>query len=168
MEDFIEIIFYIILFVLSGIGSLIKNSKKKPSNSQPVDSTILQDVDDSATENEYSMDAELESEFIKMVRDMVGEELDEQCAEGEVCAINDEVSLVDENRVQEKIEQERNIIENRYRCNNESLFVSEKMQHIEQVSIEELQEDSIDVNFSDIDDVRRAFIASEIFNKKYC
>ena len=28
MEDFIEIIFYVVILVLSGIGSLVKNKKK--------------------------------------------------------------------------------------------------------------------------------------------
>ena len=29
MEDFIEIIFYVVILVLSGIGSLLKNKKKQ-------------------------------------------------------------------------------------------------------------------------------------------
>ena len=36
MEDFIEIIFYIVILVLSGIGSLVKNKKKNQTqNPQP-------------------------------------------------------------------------------------------------------------------------------------
>ena len=43
MEDFIEIIFYVVILVLSGIGSLLKNKKKQSTISTPKPEEVMQE-----------------------------------------------------------------------------------------------------------------------------
>jgi hypothetical protein len=68
MEDFIEIIFYVVILVLSGIGSLMKNRKKQQKTVVPPrPSEVKPEPEIEAEVADQSQDEE--NELIRMLRE---------------------------------------------------------------------------------------------------
>jgi type IV secretory pathway VirB10-like protein len=165
MEDFIEIIFYVVILALSGIGSLLKNKKKQQKtvvSHKP--NEVKQEYKMEGEVAEQSAEAE-ENELIRMLR---------EAAEA-AAAQQREAELLRERelRVQEE-EKERQRREAELRAQHEAMQRAEKakMQAKTQKSENNQEKDGnlavSDLDLFDVDAARRAFIASEIFNKKYC
>lgn len=164
MEDFIEIIFYVVILVLSGIGSLVKN-KKKNQTQNPQPSTESQEVFD---EQPASYDGEdEENELIRMLRE-AAEAAAVQQREQELFEEQQQAQLKEEQRQKELAEKARQAEILRTKREAERAKTQTKTPKIESESNTANDSPIIDLDFSNVDDVRKAFIASEIFNKKYC
>ena len=162
MEDFIEVIFYVVILVLSGIGSLMKNRKKEqktvsaPNREVRSAESDLEDVVVSEPEEE-------ESELVRMLR--------EAAAAAEVQQREKEVAeqrqreeelrrkeLAEQQRKAEllRLEKERELAKQQVKIENENLEVDNGGNN-----------SVFGLDLSDVDEVRKAFIASEILNKRY-
>lgn len=164
MEDFIEIIFYIVILVLSGIGSLLKNRKKQKKD-VPASETI---EESHSAEYDLGNDVvgieepkrEEDSELVRMLREVAAQQYSKEAFEQQ--QRNNELRQRERERRQRKaellrLEKEREFAKQQVKLQNENLEVANG----DNSSV-------FDLNLSDIDEARRAFIASEIFNKKYC
>ena len=166
MEDFIEIIFYVVILVLSGIGSLMKNKKKEQksvfvpkSEKQSADS----ELEDVVVEmNEPNVEAE--NELIRMLREAAAV-AEAQQREKEAL---EQRQRDEELRQKEEAERKRKAEFARLEKDKEQAKRKVNIQN-ENLKVENKETASVsDLNLSDVDEARRAFIASEIFNKKYC
>ena len=170
MEDFVEIIFYVVILVLSGIGSLLKNKKKQQKKQSPApvfsdnadefQTEMRQDVFDvpknpamSTTTTTLDSDVVDENDLERMFREVAEmaevkkreeEELQRQQREEELSQIE-----IAEQKAKELAKRQK-------KTQNKNFGVADDESTLDFV-----------LNFSDTDEVRRAFIASEIFNKKY-
>ena len=170
MEDFIEIIFYVVILALSGIGSLLKNKKKqqktvvshKPNEVKP-ESEIEAEVANQSQDEE--------NELIRMLRE-AAEAAAAQQREAEL--LREHELRVQEEEKERQREQECQRREAELRAQHEAMQRAEKakMQAKTQKSENNQEKDGnlavSDLDLFDVDAARRAFIASEIFNKKYC
>lgn len=166
MEDFIEIIFYVVILVLSGIGSLLKNRKKqqKPvSVPKPEMRSAESEMEDVVMEmNEPEV--EEENELVRMLREAATAAAVQQ-REKEALEQQQKAEELRRKEIEEqkrkaellRLEKEREFAKQQVKLQNENLEVANG----DNSSV-------FDLNLSDIDEARRAFIASEIFNKKYC
>ena len=180
MEDFVEIIFYVVILVLSGIGSLLKNKKKQqkkhspapmfPDNADEFQTEMRQDVFDvpknpamSTTTTTLDSDVVVENDLERMFREVAEmaevkkreeEELQRQQREEELR----QIEIAEQKKKAELIraEKAKELAKRQKKTQNKNFGVAD-------------DESTLDfaLNFSDIDEVRRAFIASEIFNRKY-
>ena len=183
MEDFVEIIFYVVILVLSGIGSLLKNKKKQqkkqspapmfPDNADEFQTEMRQDVFDvpknpamsTTTTTTTTLDSDvvdendLERMFCEVaemaeVKKREEEELQRQQREEELR----QIEIAEQKKKAELIraEKAKELAKRQKKTQNKNFGVAD-------------DESTLDfaLNFSDTDEVRRAFIASEIFNKKY-
>lgn len=173
MEDFIEIIFYVVILVLSGIGSLVKSSKnkKQQSQSQPQPSSVWTDdreeadvVENRQENRQENKQEDTEAELIRMLRE-VAEAASRQQDELEK---QQKKAQAEELRRKEIAEKERKAALIRAQRDRERALQQEKIRKAEINAAEDENGSVFDLNLSDVDDVRKAFIASEIFNKKYC
>ncbi|MBQ8721292.1 MAG: cell envelope integrity protein TolA [Paludibacteraceae bacterium] len=175
MEDFIEIIFYVVILALSGIGSLLKNKKKQQQTQAPT--TIF-------TENQYAPDVfdevkeqtEVhstqepnveENELIRMLREAAAAA---EAQQREKEALEQQQKALQEEQVRRKIEEEnvRKAETIRAQRAAERAKQQAEPQKIESEVVEGENSSVFGLNLSDVDEARRAFVASEIFNKKYC
>ena len=171
MEDFIEIIFYVVILALSGIGSLLKNKKKQQKtvvSHKP--NEVKQEYKMEGEVAEQSAEAE-ENELIRMLRE-AAEAAAAQQREAEL--LRERELRVQEEEKERQREQERQRREAELRAQHEAMQRAEKakMQAKTQESENNQEKDGnfavSDLDLFDVDAARRAFIASEIFNKKYC
>ena len=166
MEDFIEIIFYVVILVLSGIGSLLKNRKKqqKPiSAPKPEVHSAESEMEDLVMEmNEPEV--EEENELVRMLREAAAaaeaqqraKEIVEQQHRDEELHKKEEAAKIRRAELL-RIEKERELAKQQEKIQNEN----PRVDNAENSSV-------FGLNLSDVDEARKAFIASEIFNKKYC
>lgn len=171
MEDFVEIIFYVVILVLSGIGSLLKNKKKQqkkqspapvfPDNADEFQTEMRQDVFDvpknpamSTTTTTLDSDVVDENDLERMFREAaemaeVKKREEEELRQIEIAEQKKKAELI-------RAEKAKELAKRQKKTQNKNFGVAD-------------DESTLDfaLNFSDTDDVRRAFIASEIFNKKY-
>jgi cell division protein FtsN len=164
MEDFIEIIFYVVILVLSGIGSLVKNKKKNQAQRpQPLTESHDTSNEQPAVYNENDE----ENELIRMLRE-ASEAAAAQQREQELFEEQQQAQLKEEQRQKELAEKARQAEILRTKREAERAKTQTKTPKIESESNTANDSPIIDLDFSNVDDVRKAFIASEIFNKKYC
>lgn len=175
MEDFIEIIFYVVILALSGIGSLLKNKKKQQQTQAPT--TIFTedhdapDVFDDAkeqTEIHSSQEADVEeNELVRMLREAAAA-ADAQRREKEV--LEQQQKALQEEQARRKAEEENMRNAELIRAQRAAVRAKQQVESPKSESIHIDDEDKhvFDLSLSDIDEARRAFVASEIFNKKYC
>ena len=166
MEDFIEIIFYVVILVLSGIGSLLKNRKKqrKPvSAPKPEVWSAESELDDVVVEMDEPKGEE-DNELVRMLREAAAA-AEAQQREKEALEQQQKAEELHRKEIEEqkrkaellRLEKEREFVKQQVKLQNENSEVANG----ENSSV-------FDLNLSDIDEARRAFIASEIFNKKHC
>ena len=165
MEDFIEVIFYIVILALSGIGSLMKN-RKKQQRSEPEPNREVRTAEPKAEEVVVEMDEpndDEENELIRMLREAAAAAEAQQREKEALEQRQREVEL----RKKELEEQQRKA--EMLRREKERLLA--KQQLMSKNKNLEAEEDEnyagLGLNLSDISEVRRAFVASEILNKKY-
>ena len=165
MEDFIEIIFYVVILALSGIGSLLKNKKKQQKtvvSHKPNEEKQEYKMEDEVAEQSAEVE---ENELIRMLR---------EAAEAAAAQQREAELRVQEEEKERQREQERQRREAELRAQHEAMQRAEKakMQAKTQKSENNQEKDGnlavSDLDLFDVDAARRAFIASEIFNKKYC
>ena len=165
MEDFIEIIFYVVILVLSGIGSLMKNRKKEQKKVPAPKSEVrsaeseLEDVIVEMNETEV----EEENELVRMLRETAAA-AEAQQREKEVAEQRQREEELRQKELAEKkrqaellrIEKERELAKQQAKIENKNL------------DAENGENNSVfGLDLSDVNEVRRAFIASEILNKRY-
>lgn len=177
MEDFIEIIFYVVILVLSGIGSLLKN-KKRQQKEQSSKNIFSDNANESQVETWQNVDEVLENQMMPTTlgSDIVDEN-DLERMFREVAEMTELKKCEKEALERQQREEELRQKELAEQAKKAELFRIEKAKEFEKkqkkvknknFDIDD-DEDALDfvLNFSDIDEVRRAFIASEIFNRKY-
>ncbi len=165
MEDFIEIIFYIAILVFSGIGSLLKNKKKqqKPISEPNLEKCPAESESEEVVGEVDTSKDEEDNELIRMLREAAVAEAQQRAKEVLELQQREEEArqkaIAERNKKAEllRIEKEKELAKQQTKIQNENLEVSNS----ENNSV-------FDLNLSDVDEARRAFIASEIFNKKYC
>ena len=165
MEDFIEIIFYVVILVLSGIGSLMKNRKKQ----EKTESAPKQEMWSAETElkgkvvDENESEVEEENELVRMLREAAAaaeaqqrekealeqRQRDEELRRRELAEKARKAELL-------RLERERELAKQPAKVENKNLDVD----NVEDNSV-------LGLDLSDVNEVRRAFIASEILNKRY-
>ena len=180
MEDFIEIIFYVVILVLSGIGSLLKNKKQQnktqPTPTMPTD-LGTQDVevghdvfDDSKKQTEIYSTQETdveENELVRMLREAAAaaeaQQREKEVLEQQQKALQAEQTL-------RKTEEENVRKTELIRAQRVAERAKQQAESPKRESIHVENEDKpvFDLNLSDVDEARKAFVASEIFNKRYC
>ena len=166
MEDFIEIIFYVVILVLSGIGSLLKNKKKQQETVfSPKPTEVKQEHKMEEDVPEQPIEAE-ENELIRMLRE-AAEAAAAQQREKELLE-QQQAQLKEEQRQKELAEKARQAEILRAKREAEQAKIQSKTKKDESKPNTTNDTPIVDLDFSNVDDVRRAFIASEIFNKKYC
>lgn len=175
MEDFIEIIFYVVILALSGIGSLLKNKKKQQQTQAPT--TIFTedhdapDVFDDAkeqTEIQSSQEADVEeNELVRMLREAAAAA---EAQQREKEALEQQQKALQEEQARRKAEEEnmRNAELIRAQRAAERAKQQAESGKMESEVVEDENTSVFGLNLSDADEARRAFVASEIFNKKYC
>ena len=171
MEDFIEIIFYVVILALSGIGSLLKNKKKQQKtvvSHKPNEVKQEYKMEDEVAEQ--SAEAE-ENELIRMLR----EAAEAAAAQQREAELHQEQELrAQEEEKERQREQEHQRREAEMRAQREAMERAEKaklqakLKNSENNQEKDGEHGVFDLDLSDVDAARRAFIASEIFNKKYC
>lgn len=175
MEDFIEIIFYVVIFALSGIGSLLKNKKKEQQPQAPTtiftENNDTLDVFDDAKEQAkihptQEVDVE-ENELVRMLREAATAA---EAQQREKEALEQQQKALQEEQAHRKIEEEnvRKAETIRAQRAAERAKQQAEPQKIESEVVEGENSSVFGLNLSDVDEARRAFVASEIFNKKYC
>ena len=165
MEDFIEIIFYIAILVFSGIGSLLKNKKKqqKPISEPNLEKCPAESESEEVVGEVDTSKDEEDNELIRMLREAAVAEAQQRAKEVLELQQREEEArqkaIAERNKKAEllRIEKEKELAKQQTKIQNENLEVSNS----ENNSV-------FDLNLSDVDEARRAFIASEIFNKIYC
>ncbi len=165
MEDFIEIIFYVVILVLSGIGSLMKNRKKQ----EKTESAPKQEMWSAESElegevvDENVSEVEEENELVRMLREAAAaaeaqqrekealeqRQRDEELRRRELAEKARKAELL-------RLERERELVKQPAKVENKNLDVD----NVEDNSV-------LGLDLSDVNEVRRAFIASEILNKRY-
>ena len=162
MEDFVEIIFYVVILVLSGIGSLLKNrNKQEKAMSAPksdVELHPVNDLDDVVVEIEKSREAE-DSELARMLREVAAQQRSKEALDKQ----QREVEL----RQRERERRQRNAELLSFEQAKESAKKQQKVQNNNFDIDEEEATLPFALNFSEAREVRRAFISSEILNRKY-
>ncbi|MBR5238696.1 MAG: cell envelope integrity protein TolA [Paludibacteraceae bacterium] len=179
MEDFIEIIFYVVILVLSGIGSLLKNKKKQQKTQSPA--TIFSD---NTTENQREKKQEVDDVFKKQVESTTSTFTSDVLDETDFERMFREVAEMAEVKQREKETFERQQHEEELRQKaiaeqnkKAELLRAEKAKESAKKQ-QKVQNNNFDIdeeeatlpfalNFSDASEVRRAFISSEILNRKY-
>ena len=166
MEDFIEIIFYVVILLLSGIGSLLKNRKKQqkpvfaPKPDMRSAESEMEDVVVEMNEpNEYE-----ENELVRMLREAA---VAAEAQQREKEALEQQ-QRAEELRQKEIAEQQRKAEQLRLERERELAKQKTKLQNKNSKVANGENSSVFDLDLSDADEARRAFIASEIFNKKYC
>ena len=179
MEDFIEIIFYVVVLVLSGIGSIMKNKMKNQAQRPQQPASASPETDEAHNvERRHSEPSEpqcetstAENELIRMLRE-AAEVAAAQQREAEL--LEEQEKRAQEEEKERQREQERQRREAEMRAQREAMERAEKaklqakQRKSENDKANQAEQPLFDVDFSDVDAARRAFIASEIFNKKYC
>lgn len=175
MEDFIEIIFYVVILALSGIGSLLKNKKKQQQPKAPTtifteDHDVPEVFDNTKeqTETHSTQEADVEeNELVRMLREAAAA-ADAQRREKE--ALEQQQKALQEEQARRKAEEENMRNAELIRAQRAAERAKQQVESPKSESIHIDDEDKpvFDLNLSDIDEARRAFVASEIFNKKYC
>ncbi len=168
MEDFIEIIFYVVILVLSGVGSLLKNKKKqeKPifsSKSNEEVRTAETGLDEEVVVIEDAKGDDEENELVRMLREAaVAAEAQQRAKEAL------EQQYAEELRQKEIAEQQRKV--EQFRLEQERKLAKQQVKlQKERTKVANVESSSVfDLDLSDVNEARRAFIASEIFNKRYC
>ena len=165
MEDFIEIIFYVVILVLSGIGSLMKNRKKQ----EKTESAPKQEMWSAESElegevvDENVSEVEEENELVRMLREAAAaaeaqqrekealeqRQRDEELRRRELAEKARKAELL-------RLERERELAKQPAKVENKNLDVD----NVEDNSV-------LGLDLSDVNEVRRAFIASEVLNKRY-
>jgi DNA polymerase III gamma/tau subunit len=166
MEDFIEIIFYVVILVLSGIGSLMKNRKKQQKTVVPprpsevkLEPEIEAEVADQSQEEE--------NELIRMLREAAAA-AEAQKREKEMQEQQKRAAEEAELRRKEKAEREKKALLLRAEKERELAKMQATKKKVESVVVEPENTTLADLDLIDVDEARRAFVAAEIFNKKYC
>ena len=163
MEDFIEIIFYVVILVLSGIGSLLKNRKK-----QEKDVSASKTIEEShSAEYDLGNDVvridepkrEEDDELARMLREVVAQQRSREAFEQQ--QRNDELRQKErESRLRKaellRIEREKELAKQQQKMQNKNLEVDN-----------DVDNSVFGLDLSDINEVKRAFITSEILNKKH-
>lgn len=175
MEDFIEIIFYVVILALSGIGSLLKN-KKKPQATQTPTTIFKENQDAPDVFDEVKEQTEVhstqepnveENELVRMLREAAAAA---EAQQREKETLEQQQKAPQEEQARRKIEEENvrkaEII--RAQRAAERAKQQAEPQKIESEVVEGENSSVFGLNLSDVDEARRAFVASEIFNKKYC
>ena len=175
MEDFIEIIFYVVILALSGIGSLLKNKKKQQQTQAPTtiftedhDAPDVFDDEKEQTEIHSSQEADVEeNELVRMLREAAAA-AEAQRREKE--ALEQQQKALQEEQARRKAEEENMRKAELIRAQRAAERAKQQAESPKSESIHIDDEDKpvFDLSLSDIDEVRRAFVASEIFNKRYC
>lgn len=163
MEDFIEIIFYIVILVLSGIGSLLKNRKKQKKD-VPASETI---EESHSAEYDLGNDVvgieepkrEEDSELVRMLREVAAQQYSKEAFEQQ--QRNNELRQIERERRQRKaellrFEREKELAKQQQKIQNKNLEVEN-----------DVDNPILGLDLSDINDVKKAFITSEILNKKH-
>ena len=179
MEDFIEIIFYVVILVLSGIGSLLKNKKKQQKTQSPA--TIFSD---NTAENQREKKQGVDDVFKKQVESTTPTFVSDVLDETDFERMFREVAEMSEVKQREKEAFERQQHEEELRQKaiaeqnkKAELLRAEKVKEFAKKQ-QKVQNNNFDIdeeeatlpfvlNFSDASEVRRAFISSEILNRKY-
>ena len=183
MEDFIEIIFYVVILALSGIGSLLKNKKKQqqpksqsstmvftenqnsPNGETP--HNVFDDVKEQAeTHSTQEADVE-ENELVRMLREAAAA-AEAQRREKE--ALEQQQKALQEEQARRKAEEENMRKAELIRAQRAAECAKQQAESgkMESEVVEDENTSVFGLNLSDADEARRAFVASEIFNKKYC
>lgn len=183
MEDFIEIIFYVVILALSGIGSLLKNKKKQqqpksqssttvftenqnsPSGETP--HNVFDDVKEQA-EIHSSQEADVEeNELVRMLREAAAAA---EAQQREKEALEQQQKALQEEQARRKAEEENMRKAELIRAQRAAECAKQQVESgkMESEVIEDENTSVFGLNLSDADEARRAFVASEIFNKKYC
>ena len=166
MEDFIEIIFYVVILVLSGIGSLLKNKKKQQETVfSPKPTEVKQEHKMEEDVPEQPIEAE-ENDLIRMLRE-AAEAAAAQQREKELLEQQQQAQIKEEQRQKELAEKARQADILRAKREAEQAKIQTKTPKVESKPNTTNDTSIVDLDFSNIDDVRKAFIASEIFNKQY-
>ena len=166
MEDFIEIIFYVVILVLSGIGSLMKNRKKQQKTVVPPQpSEVKSEPEIEAEVADQSQDEE--NELIRMLREAAAA-AEAQKREKEMQEQQKRAAEEAELRRKEKAEREKKALLLRAEKERELAKMQATKKKVESVVVEPENTTLADLDLIDVDEARRAFVAAEIFNKKYC
>ena len=162
MEDFIEIIFYVVILALSGIGSLIKNRNKQekvmPMSKSDVElHPVGNDLDDDVVVIEKSRETD-DSELASMLREVAAQQRSKEALEQQ--QRDEELRQKERERRQRKaelirLEREKEFAKQQQKMQNKNLEMDEDVDNF-----------VYGLDLSDINEVRRAFITSEILNKK--
>ena len=183
MEDFIEIIFYVVILALSGIGSLLKNKKKQQQPKSQSSTTVF-------TENQNSPNGETPHNVFDDVKEQteIHSTQESDVEENELVRMLREAAAAAEAQQREKeaLEQQQKALQKeqaRRKAEEENMRKAELIRAQraaerakQQVESEKMESEVVEdentsvfgLNLSDVDEARRAFVASEIFNKKYC
>ncbi len=166
MEDFIEIIFYVVILALSGIGSLLKNRKKSQASVSEPREVVHEDLREEKSVIDPPAEME-ENELIRMLRE-VAAAAETQQREKE--ALELQQKACQEEQARRKIEEENlrkvELIRAQRAAERIKQQASTKKMECE---VEEEENSSVfSLNLSDVDEAKRAFVASEIFNRKHC
>ena len=164
MEDFIEIIFYVVILVLSGIGSLVKNKKKNQAQRPQPSTESYEASDEQSMPNDVEVE---ENDLIRMLRE-AAEATAAQQHEKELLEQQQKAQLEEKQRQKELAEKARQAEILRAKRQAEQAKNQTKTKKAESTPNTTNDTSIVDLDFSNVDDVRKAFIASEIFNKKYC
>ncbi len=163
MEDFIEIIFYVVILALSGIGSLLKNRNKQekvmPTSKSDVElHPVGNDLDDDVVVIEKSRETE-DSELACMLREVAAQQRSKEALEQQ--QRDEELRQKERERRQRKaelirLEREKEFAKQQQKIQNKNLEMDEDVDNF-----------VYGLDLSDINEVKRAFITSEILNKKH-
>ena len=167
MEDFIEIIFYVVILVLSGIGSLMKNRKKQQKTVVSPEPTEVKSEYETESEVANQPKEEEENELIRMLREAAAA-AEAQKREKEVMEQQKRAAEEEAQRRKQIAEQEKKAALIRAEKERELAKMQAAKKKAESVVIEPENTTLVDFDLSDVDEARRAFVASEIFNKRYC
>jgi len=167
MEDFIEIIFYVVILVLSGIGSLMKNRKKQQKTVVSPEPNEVKSEYEAEMEVANQPKEEEENELIRMLREAAAA-AEAQKREKEVMEQQKRAAEEEALRRKQIAEQEKKAALIRAEKERELAKMQAAKKKAESVVVEPENTTLVDFDLSDVDEARRAFVASEIFNKRYC
>jgi hypothetical protein len=165
MEDFIEIIFYVVILVLSGIGSLMKNRKKQQKTVVPPRPSEVKPEPE--IEAEVADQSQEDNELIRMLREAAAA-AEAQKREKEMQEQQKRAAEEAELRRKEKAEREKKALLLRAEKERELAKMQATKKKVGSVVVEPENTTLADLDLIDVDEARRAFVAAEIFNKKYC
>ena len=166
MEDFVEIIFYVVILALSGIGSLLKNKKKSQASVSEPREVLQEDSREERPVVDQPAEVE-ENELIRMLREAAAAA---EAQQREKEALEQQQKARQEEQARRKAEEEnvRKVELIREQRAAERVKQQAETKKIEYEVAESENSSIFGLNLSDVDEARRAFVASEIFNKKYC